>query len=82
MNVYKSENWKSAEWIIYQAQIIWFYEVHYMQYESSTYIQVAQISEIKIIILDNEFWNNLLIFAESECNFQNHKYFSYWFNYE
>ena len=69
MNAYKSDHWKPAEQMTYQAQIVWFYEAHYMQYESSIYIQAAQISEVEIIILDNRFWNNLLIFAESECNF-------------
>ena len=39
----------------YQAQIVQFYEVHYMQYESSIHIQAAQISEIEITILDNRF---------------------------
>ena len=82
MNTYRSDHWESAEQMIYWAQIVQFYEIHYMQYESSTHIQAAQISKIEITILDNEFWNNLLIFAESECNSWNHKYFLCWLNCE
>ena len=55
MNAYKSEHWKQKEWMTYWAQIVQFYEAHYMQYESSSCIQAAQTSEIEIIILDNEF---------------------------
>ena len=82
MNVYKSENWESAEWMTYWAQIIWFYQPHYMQHESSICIQAAQASEVEITILDNKFWNNSLIFAESECNSWNHKHLSCWLNCE
>ena len=82
MNAYRSDHWKLTEWMTYQTEIVWFYEEHYMQYESSIHIQAAQISEVEITILDNELWNNLLIFVESECNSWNHKHFSHWLNCE
>ena len=55
MNAYKSEHWEQKEWMTYQAQIVQFYEAHYMQYESSSCIQATQTFEVKITILDNEF---------------------------
>jgi len=55
INAYRLKHWEQKEWMTYQAQIIQFYEAHYMQYESSICIQAAQTSEVEIIILDNRF---------------------------
>jgi len=51
--------------MIYQAQIVQFYEAHYMQYESSSCIQAAQTSEVEITILDNEF--NVRVWTDFEA---------------
>ena len=74
MNAYRPDHWEPAERMTYRAQIVRFYEAHYMQYESSTRIQAAQASEVEVTILGNGFWNNLLIFAGSGCNSRNHKH--------
>ena len=55
MNAYRPEHWEWKEQMTYQAQIVQFYKAHYMQYESSIYIQATQTSEVEITILSNRF---------------------------
>ena len=55
MNAYRPEHWEREERMAYRAQIVQFYEAHYMQYESSTYIQATQASEVEVTILSNGF---------------------------
>ena len=55
MNAYRPEHWEREEQMTYRVQIVQFYEAHYMQYESSTYIQATQASEVEVTILSNGF---------------------------